>query len=684
LSVQVNPTGLAAGSYTGTITLTGTTGQPPPTTSIAVTLVIGTPPPLITVSPTAVSFNYTTSQPVAGNPALTSTFILSNTGAATAASLSVQAAPWLRVTPTGNITLAGLFNSINVTVDPTGLAPRVYTANISIKSTGTANPTLTVPVTLNVVAASPNIFSTWPLGVIQQSAQSFVTIYGENYFANSTVSATGFTNESTITATDGVTTSSETFYIPVYPSTASALRIPMGSPMPAGTVSSAYTAVNLTAAGGTSPYSWSLAAGQLPPGINLNGNQLTGTPTAAGTYYFTLQVEDATSPINAVAYMPFKMNVMPASVSALRVTGPTSVMAAGTLSSTYPNGNGAASAGAAGPLTWSATGLPSGMSINTTTGALGGVPGSVGLQGNLTSRQVGENAMLVTVPASFLLNPGYLRMAVTTPNPGGGTSSEAQFQIYGPRPQVNAVVDSASYAQGTISPGQLLTLFGLGLGPSSLTLFNPTSPAPQIPSALPTTGPATSVSIGGIAAPILYTSANQASVVVPYNVSGASADLVLTYNGLASQPVSLTLAPTTPGVYTTDASGRGQGAILNFNLATNDYTLNSNAAPALKGGVAVLYVSGIGATNASTTNPTTAAATLIPQNAVVTPVGNVSVTIGGIAASVIGAISPIGSVPGLLQINVSIPANAPAGAAVPVLVNIGGVDSQPGVTMAIK
>jgi trimeric autotransporter adhesin len=684
LSVQVNPTGLAAGSYTGTITLTGTTGQPPPTTSIAVTLVIGTPPPVITVSPTAVSFNYTTSQPVAGNPALTSTFILSNTGAATAASLSVQAAPWLRVTPTGNITLAGLFNSINVTVDPTGLAPKVYTANITIKSTGTANPTLTVPVTLNVVAASPNIFSTWPLGVIQQSAQSFVTIYGENYFANSTVSATGFTNESTITATDGVTTSSETFYIPVYPSTATALRIPMGSPMPAGTVSAVYTAVNLTAAGGTSPYSWSLAGGQLPPGINLNGNQLTGTPTAAGTYYFTLQVEDSTSPINAVAYMPFKMNVMPASVSALRVTGPTSVMAAGTLSSTYPSGNGAASAGAAGPLTWSATGLPSGMSINTTTGALGGVPGSVGLQGNLTSRQVGENAMLVTVPASFLLSPGYLRMAVTTPNPGGGTSSEAQFQVYGPRPQVNAVVDSASYAQGTISPGQLLTLFGLGLGPTSLTLFNPTSPAPQIPSALPTTGPATSVSIGGIAAPILYTSANQASVVVPYNVSGASADLVLNYNGLASQPVSLTLAPTTPGVYTTDASGRGQGAILNFNLATNDYTLNSNAAPALKGGVAVLYVSGIGATNASTTNPTTAAATLIPQNAVVTPVGNVSVTIGGIAASVIGAISPIGSVPGLLQINVSIPANAPAGAAVPVLVNIGGVDSQPGVTMAIK
>lgn len=684
LSVQVNPTGLAAGSYTGTITLTGAAGSPPPVATIVVTLIIGTPPPTITVSPTALTFNYTTSQPVSGNANLSSTFILSNTGSATPATLSVQSAPWLKVTPTGNITLAGLFNSITVSVDPTGLAPKAYSANITIKSTGTANPTLTVPVTLNVVAASPNIFSTWPLGVIQQSAQSFVTIYGESYFANSTVSATGFTTEATITVSDGTSTATENFYIPVYPSTASTLRVAMGSPFPAGTVSTAYTAITLAAAGGTTPYTWSVVSGSLPPGLTLNGSQISGTPTAAGTYYFTLQVEDSTSPITATAYMPFKMNIMPASPASLRVTGPTNVLAAGTLSATYPTGNSARAVGAAGTLSWSAAGLPSGISINTLTGALTGVPGSVGLQGSLTSKQVGENAMLVTVPASYLLSPGYLRMAVSTPNPGGGTSGEAQFQIYGPRPQIGAVVDSASYAQGIISPGQIITIFGLGLGPATLTLFNPSSPAPQIPSALPVTGPATSVTIGGVAAPILYTSANQVSCVVPYTVTGTAADLILTYNGLASLPVSLTVAPTSPGVYTTDASGRGQGAILNYNVTTNDYTLNGTATPALKGGIAVLYVSGIGATNASAAAPTTAAATLIPSNAVVTPSGLVSVTVGGIAASVIGAISPIGSVPGLLQVNISIPSNAPTGAAVPVIVNVGGVDSQSGVTMAIK
>lgn len=684
LSVQVNPTGLAAGSYTGTLTLTGVAGSPPPTATVNVTLVVGTPPPSITVSPTALTFQYTTGQAIANNLSLTSTFILSNTGGATPATLSVQSAPWLKVTPTGNITLAGLFNSISVTVDPAGLSPKAYTANISVKSTGTSNPTLTIPVTLNVVAAAPNIFSTWPLGVIQQSATSFVTLYGESYFPNSTVTATGFTTEATITASDGVNTATENFYIPVYPSTATTLRIPMGSPFPAGTVGVAHPVINLTAAGGTGPYTWSVVSGALPAGILLNANQLSGTPTAAGTYYFTLQVEDSNAPISATSYMPFKMNIMPASSASLRITGPANALAAGTLSSTYPNGNSVQSVGAAGPVTWSAAGLPTGLQINSLTGAITGVPSTVGLQGNLTSKQVGENAILVTVPASYLLSPGYLRMAVTTPNPGGGTSSEAQFQVYGPRPQVNAVVDSASYAQGTVSPGQLITIFGLGLGPTTLTLFNPSVPAPQIPSALPTTGPATSITIGGVAAPILYTSANQVSCIVPYTVAGASADLILSYNGLASLPVSLTVAPTTPGVYTTDASGRGQGAILNYNLATNDYTLNSNAAPSTRGGIAVLYVSGIGTTNASTASPTTAAATLIPTNGVVTPTANVSVTIGGIAASVIGAVSPIGSVPGLLQVNVSIPANAPIGAVVPVLVNIGGVDSQAGVTMAIK
>jgi Putative Ig domain len=60
-----------------------------------------------------------------------------------------------------------------------------------------------------------------------------------------------------------------------------------------GTVGSSYAA-NLFADGGVQPYRWAVVAGQLPPGIVLNSNQLSGRPTTAGTFTFTVRVTDNT------------------------------------------------------------------------------------------------------------------------------------------------------------------------------------------------------------------------------------------------------------------------------------------------------------------------------------------------------------------------------------------------------
>jgi large repetitive protein len=49
---------------------------------------------------------------------------------------------------------------------------------------------------------------------------------------------------------------------------------------------------NFFSAGGTGPFTWTVAAGQLPPGVRLNGSSLTGTPTTAGTSRFTIKVTD--------------------------------------------------------------------------------------------------------------------------------------------------------------------------------------------------------------------------------------------------------------------------------------------------------------------------------------------------------------------------------------------------------
>jgi len=678
LSAQVNPTGLPAGTYTATVTLTATTGSPAPTTAVNVTLLVSPPPPTLAVSPAALAFTYITGEPVSGNVALTSNFVLSSTGAATGATVSVTGGTWLKVSPTGNITLAGLLNMISATVDPTGLAPKVYTASIKIESKAASNPLLTLAVTLTVQAARPQIWTTWPGGVGLQSPQSVVTLAGANFFATSVAAVSGFTSGTAVTVTDGTNSSSETFYIPVYTSTATALRVAMGSPLPRGIVGNAYSAISLAAAGGTPPYTWS-AVGALPAGLSISGTQLSGVPSAAGSYYFTLEVVDSALPFGARAQMPMKLTVLPTSPPATpRIAGPSAPLPAGVLGTAYSSTITVDVVGGGGSNSFTATGLPPGITLNATTGAFAGTPTSIGTTGTLAATLVSDSALLTTIPAAFLANPGILRIAVTTPTPGGGISNEGQFLVYGSQPQVTAVVNSGSFLQGTISPGEIITLFGLGLGPATLALFDPSVPAPQIPTALPSATPNTTVSINGTTAPVLYTSATQVSAIVPYGVTGATADIVVSYAGVSSQPVTVSLAATNPALFTVDASGRGQGAILNYSTANGDYSMNAGANAAVRGQTIVLYATGIGATSSA------AADTLIPASPPVTPTAAPTVTIGGQAASVISAASPVGSVPGLLQLNVTVPANAPTGAAVPVVVTIGGVDSQPGVTMAIR
>ena len=65
---------------------------------------------------------------------------------------------------------------------------------------------------------------------------------------------------------------------------------------PAGQIGVAYSTV-LEVTGGTAPLTWALAAGSLPPGLSLNSSNgtLSGIPTTAGTYAFTVRVTDASA-----------------------------------------------------------------------------------------------------------------------------------------------------------------------------------------------------------------------------------------------------------------------------------------------------------------------------------------------------------------------------------------------------
>src|SRR6185436_19408020 len=66
--------------------------------------------------------------------------------------------------------------------------------------------------------------------------------------------------------------------------------------------STAYSGT-VTASGGTAPYTYVLAAGALPSGLSLNGasGNITGTPTAAGTYNFTIGAQDSLSNVGSAS-----------------------------------------------------------------------------------------------------------------------------------------------------------------------------------------------------------------------------------------------------------------------------------------------------------------------------------------------------------------------------------------------
>jgi uncharacterized protein (TIGR03437 family) len=302
----------------------------------------------------------------------------------------------------------------------------------------------------------------------------------------------------------------------------------------------------------------------------------------------------------------------------------------------------------------------------------------------LTTTVLSSTAMLVAIPTALLTTAQSLPIVITTPT-ALAPSTAANFVVYAPGPQLWAVADSASYAVSGVSPGEIITIFGIGMGPAALAIYPGTSP---LPDSLPTVAPSTSVAIDGIPAPILYTSANQVSCIAPYGLStdiaGAPVDLVLTYNSIASAPFLVSIVAADPGVFSMDASGAGQGAILNYNAATLDYTVNSSANGAVKGNIVVIYITGYGVTT-----PDDDETSLIVAGTPVVPVAAISVTIGGVAATVLAAQAPIGSVAGVLQINVTVPLTVTSGNAVPVLVTVtpaGGpaVVSQAKVTMAVK
>jgi uncharacterized protein (TIGR03437 family) len=177
----------------------------------------------------------------------------------------------------------------------------------------------------------------------------------------------------------------------------------------------------------------------------------------------------------------------------------------------------------------------------------------------------------------------------------------------------------------------------------------------------------------GVPAPLIYVRSDQVSAIVPYEVAGrVTTQVAVGYNGQVSASLTVPVTDSVPALFTSDASGKGQGAILN-----QDTTVNSPSNPAAQGSVVVLYGTGEGATDPPGVDGQIAGSVL-PKSKL-----PVSVTIDGKDAVVMYAGAAPSEVAGVIQVNVLLPDGVKSGP-VPVVLKVGLNTSQAGVMLAVQ
>jgi N-acetylmuramoyl-L-alanine amidase len=173
--------------------------------------------------------------------------------------------------------------------------------------------------------------------------------------------------------------------------------------LPNGTVGLGYSQT-LQATGGTAPYTWDITAGALPGGITLStAGDLSGMPTASGTFNFTVRARDTAL---VAGTRPLTLIVDPSGSPGGPVIVTTSALPNGMIGQAYSQGLSAS--GGQPPYTWAITfgTLPSGLTLSTN-GVISGTPTSaviasftVRATDSAASPQQGSAALSLTVDTS--------------------------------------------------------------------------------------------------------------------------------------------------------------------------------------------------------------------------------------------------------------------------------------------
>jgi uncharacterized protein (TIGR03437 family) len=158
--------------------------------------------------------------------------------------------------------------------------------------------------------------------------------------------------------------------------------------------------------------------------------------------------------------------------------------------------------------------------------------------------------------------------------------------LAGPQISEAGVTNGASFLSGPVAPGEIVVISGSNFGPPSPVMFQLTPDGQHVITFLGSTR----VLFDGVAAPMLFASANQVSAVVPFGTAGrTNTTLQLEYNGIFSNRITLPMSASAPGVFTTYSFGQG-------NVINQDLSPNNLLTPAPIGSVVTIYATGAGQT----------------------------------------------------------------------------------------
>lgn len=411
-----------------------------------------------------------------------------------------------------------------------------------------------------------------------------------------------------------------------------------------GTVGVAYS-YTLAATGGYGGYAWSIVAGSLPAGLALASSTgiISGTPSTHGVFSFNVDVTDGFLQVKKA----LSITINPACTPGALVVTPSSP----TSSSSFTSGF---------PVPLSATvadncGNPVGSATVVATFSNGDSPVALALQspasGTYSGTWTPTNVQSQTqVTVTFTATSGAFGAQLTGMTSVTVTLSKASAPII----NTGGIVDAFSPQVGAaLSPGDIVAIYGTSLSTS-------TAQAAAVP--LPTTLGGASVRVGGMSAPLFYASPTQINAMIPYSLpTNTPATVFVLNNGAASNAVSINTTVANPGV-----ASFSDGTIIATHL---DGSLVFAASPAAPGEIIVIYCTGLGPTNPTVTAGTAAPVSPLAQTS------NTAVTIGNLPATVLFSGLTPGEA-GLYQIDLTVPASAPAGN-LQLVVNAGSIASSP-------